>query len=216
MREQVIGLGARGHAKVLIEILRSDDRWDLIGLLEADPALIGQSVLGVPVLGDDSMLPPLKEKGARRFFIGVGSSGDSAHRKSLYEKALALGIEPVCSIHRSAVISPSAVVGKGCMVMAGAVISAGTKIGDNVIVNTGAIVDHDCELGNHVHIATGAVLSGGVRVADGAHIGAGAVVRHYINIGKAAVVGIGAAVVKDVAANEVVVGVPARPLRALK
>ena len=33
MREQVVGLGAGGHAKVLIEILRSSNSFELIGLL---------------------------------------------------------------------------------------------------------------------------------------------------------------------------------------
>ncbi len=214
MREQVVGLGAGGHAKVLIEILRARDCFNLVGLLDSDPGLKDKLVMGLPVLGDDSMLPSLKKNGVRRFFVGVGSVGDASERKRMYEKGLALGMEPVSSIHPSAIISPSVELGNGSMIMAGVVISSCVKLGDNVIVNTGAVVDHDCCLGDHVHVATGARLSGTVRVGAGAHIGAGAVIRQNINIGDGAVVGAGAAVVRDVAANEVVVGVPARTLRS--
>ena len=45
--------------------------------------------------------------------------------------------------------------------------------------------------------------------------GAGATVRQSITIGEGVIVGAGAAVVKDVPAHTVVVGVPARPLRMM-
>ena len=103
MREQVVGIGAGGHAKVLIEILRACDCFELVGLLDSDPELKDKCVMGLPVLGDDSMLPLLKEKGVRRFFIGVGSVSDGSKRKRIYEGALALGMEPASSIHSSAI-----------------------------------------------------------------------------------------------------------------
>jgi sugar O-acyltransferase (sialic acid O-acetyltransferase NeuD family) len=213
MRERVVGIGGGGHAKVLIEILRAHSSFEVVGLLDPNPELRGKSVLGIPVLGDDSLLLDLKEKGIRHFFIGVGSVCDSSKRKRIYEEALALNMEPVSSIHPGAIISPSVEMGNGCMIMAGVVINACVKLGDNVIVNTGAVVDHDCCIASHVHVATGAHLSGGVRVGEGAHIGAGAVVRHNLNIGVGAIVGVGAAVIRDVAAKDVVVGVPARSLQ---
>jgi sugar O-acyltransferase (sialic acid O-acetyltransferase NeuD family) len=216
MRETVVGLGAGGHAKVLIEIVRAGQLFDVVGLLDPDPRLQGESVLGVPVLGDDSLLPELIKQGTRHFFVGLGSLGDSSARKQLFDKAIAAGLEPIQSIHPSAVISPSSVLGRGSTIMAGVVLNASVTLGDNVIVNTRSVVDHDCWLGDHVHVATGAILSGGVRVEAGAHIGAGAVIRQHVNIGKEAIIGAGAAVVKDVPAHQIVAGVPARPLQRLK
>lgn len=216
MGVKVVGLGAGGHAKVVIEILRSHKSYALMGLLDTKPELRGKSVLGVPILGDDDLIPVLKRDGVCRFFVGLGSTGDDRRRQRLFELALQHGMKPVDAVHPQAIISPSAELGEGVTIMAGAVINACTRLGENVIVNTGAIVEHDCVIGDHVHIATGAQLASTVRVGTGAHIGAGATVRQCITIGEGAIVGAGAVVVKDVRPHTVVVGVPAYPLREVE
>ena len=208
-----MGLGAGGHSKVVIEILRLTGDYEIMGLLDAKEALWNTRVLEVPVLGGDDLLRDLYRQGLRHAFIGVGSVGDARPRQRLYGWGLEQGFRMVQAIHPGAVVSPSADIGAGVTIMAGALINAEAHLGDNVIVNTGAIVEHDCVLGDHSHLATGAVLSGSVRIGPVAHVGAGATVRQGITIGEGAVVGAGAVVVKDVPPWTVVVGVPASPLR---
>ncbi len=213
MMTKVIGLGAGGHARVVIDILRLLGNYDLAGLLDSRQELKGTQILGVPVLGDDSLLPGLYNKGIRHAFIGLGATSDLRPRIRLYEMTRQHGFQIVPAIHPRAVVAASAEIGHGPTVMAGAVINAAARLGDDVIVNTGAIVEHDCIIGNHVHIATGARLSGAVQIGAGTHIGLGASVREGIHIGQYAVVGAGAVVVDDVADNATVVGVPARILQ---
>lgn len=207
----VVGFGAGGHAKVVIEVLRSMKEYEIAGLLETRKELWGTRVLGVEVLGDDSLILELKQRGIDHAFIGVGTVGDAEPRRQLYEKVLAAGFKVVAAIHAEAVVSSSAKIGAGPTIMAGAIINANAVIGNNVIVNTGAIVEHDCVIGDHVHIATGARLAGGVNVGSGSHIGIGAVVRQEIRIGAGAIVGAGAVVVRDVPEATTVIGVPAQP-----
>jgi len=206
----VVGFGAGGHAKVVIEILRSRGEFQIVGLLDAQRELRGTQVLGAEVLGDDSLMAELKQRGINHAFIGVGTVGDAQPRRQLYDKVTSFGFQIAPAIHAAATVSSSAQIGVGPTIMAGAIVNANAVIGDNVIVNTGAIVEHDCMLGDHVHIATGARLAGGVHIGPASHIGIGAVVRQDIRIGEGAIVGAGAVVVRDVPAGKTVMGVPAR------
>lgn len=211
MALQVVGFGAGGHAKVVIEILQSSKDFELVGLLDPAPELLGQSVLGVPVLGGDDCLGGLISQGVKLFFVGVGSTVNLQKRRLLYKLGLSQGMKPVDAIHPGSFVSSSAEIGSGVTVMALAVINATARLGENVVVNTGVIVEHDSVIGSHTHIATGALLCGSVKVGEGSHIGAGSVIRQGINIGKNVLVGAGSVVVKDVQDGTVVIGNPARP-----
>lgn len=210
---RLVGLGGGGHAKVVIDILLLHGGWDIVGVLDPDPALRGGQVLDVPVLGGDSLLEELIADGVEHAFIGLGSPARTAPRRRLYEIARGHGLEVVDAVHPMATIAASARTGSGVTAMAGAVVAAAAVLGENVIVNTGAIVEHDCVVGDHVHVATGARLGGGVYVGEGTHVGLGASVSHGVRIGAGSVVGAGAVVVDDVEDGVIVAGVPARMLR---
>jgi UDP-perosamine 4-acetyltransferase len=210
-RPNVLGIGAGGHAKVVIESLRREGRYFVCGLLDASPERIGTSVLGVPVLGGDEKLETLRRSGIAQAFIGVGTARSTQPRALIWNRLQELAFEVVSVVDPSAIVSASAEIGAGTAVLPRAIINAESVIGVNVIINSGAIVEHDCRIGDHVHIATGAVLAGGVIVEDGAFVGAGSCVRPGVRIGKGAMVGAGAMVVRDVPAGMTVTGVPARP-----
>lgn len=208
-------LAGGGHAKVLIDCLRASRQAEPTAILDANPALWGQKLLGISVKGGDGVLSTLRRQGVEYFIVGLGGVGDNNPRRKLFEKALAAGLRPLTVRHPSAVCSPEAEIGEGSVLFPQCVVNAYARLGKNVIVNSGAIVEHDCQIGDHVHVASAACLASTVRVGCGAHIGAGAVVRQGLSIGDEAVVGAGAVVVKNVLSREVVVGVPARPLETL-
>ena len=212
----VIGLGAGGHAKVVIEILTYTKNLKICGLLDTNHELHGKELLGVPILGGDDMLDRSKGEGISHFFVGAGSLPNYSVRRRLFELGTQKGLIPVAAIHPAAVLSSSSVFGNGVTAMAGVVVNAAARVGDNVILNTGCVVEHDAQIDAHAHIASGAVLSGGVWVGEEAQVGAGATIRQGVRIGRGAVVGAGAVVIRDVAPYTVVVGVPAKLLRQTK
>jgi len=207
---KVVGVGAGGHAKVVVEIVQLMDHYSIVGLLDADVKKKGTQLLNVPILGDDNLLADLYERGVRHAFMALGSVDIGNRRRQVYETVSQVGFEVIVTEHPSAVVSKSARLGNGVTIMAAAVVNANSQIGNNVIINTGAILEHDCVVGDHVHVATGARLAGTVTVGTGSHIGAAAVVLQGRTIGRNSIVGAGAVVVRDVPDDVVVMGVPAR------
>ena len=76
-------------------------------------------------------------------------------------------------VHPSAIVSDSASIGEGSIIMAGAIIQPHASIGRHVIVNSGATLDHHCIIGDYAHIAPGAHLCGAVHVGEGTLVGVG-------------------------------------------
>src|SRR3954470_6065518 len=140
---KVVGVGAGGHAKVVIEILRQLPNCEIVGLVDRRPELWSSEVLGVKIVGDDGQLAELKRSGTDHAFIGVGAVGDTTVRREIYQRIVDSGFEIVSAIDLSARVSPSSSIGGGVTVMAGAIINAAARLGVNVIVNSGAIVEHD-------------------------------------------------------------------------
>lgn len=144
-------------------------------------------------------------------FVAIGRNSERARiSESLNRSKIPNLVAP------SAYLSTDVRLGWGCVVVAGAIVNVGATIGNGVILNTACTIDHDCAISDFAHISPGAHLAGGVRVGAKAWVGIGASVRELTQIGADATVGAGAAVVKDVADNDTVVGVPAQSLKNRK
>ncbi len=207
-------VGAGGHGRVVLDILRAMGAAAIpgapepIGFIDADPALHGKVIDGLPVLGAVNMLPRLLAT-ARHALVAIGDNGA---RITHAQKITAAGLELVRAVHPSASVSPTALLGVNLVIGPQAHVGTGVRLGDSVIVNSGAIVEHECQIDEGVHIAPGAALAGRVRVARGAFVGLGARVIQCLSIGELATVGAGAVVIRDVPPGTTVVGVPARTL----
>jgi sugar O-acyltransferase (sialic acid O-acetyltransferase NeuD family) len=197
----VVFVGGGGHASVCLDVFRSAGR-EVVGYLAPGPS----DDLGLTYLGDDAVLASYAGSDTS-VFIAVGSN---ARRLSLLDWVRSSGCRLASAVSASAVVSPSAAIGDGSVVMPGVVINARARVGDGVIVNTGATIDHDCVLHDGVHVAPGCHLAGGVVVGHGAFLGVGVSVIPERTIGEWTVVGAGAAVVRDLPDHVTAVGVPAR------
>jgi acetyltransferase EpsM len=133
--------------------------------------------------------------------------GNNEVRKRIAAKGLK-NDNPV--IHPAALISRSARIAAGTMVLPGVIVNAQASIGKYCILNTNSSVDHECVIGDFVHIAPGVALAGNVEVGEGSLIGMGAVVLPHVKIGSWCKIGAGAVVIEDVPDGKTVIGVPAK------
>ncbi len=208
-KEQIVIIGGGRHARVVIDLIETLELYKIVGIV--DPSLkTNKKIFNIDILGDDSQLEALLEKGVRTAALGIGSWGDNTLRGDVYKRVSGLGFTFRTLIHSQAYISKYAQLSQGVQVMAGACIQPGAVIGENCVINTGAIVEHDCHLGRDVYIGPRAVLSGNVTVKDSTFIGSGACVVPEVAVGAQCLVAAGAVVIKNVNDNERVKGIPAR------
>lgn len=201
---RVIVIGSGGHAKVVLDVLRAAG-WKPAGLLDPNPAEL--MVDGVPVLGGDERSQELFDQGYRNAFVALGRND---LRRKLGAGLRQIGFEIVTAVHPSAVVSPSATIGQGVVVMPLAVINAAARIGDFAIINTGAIVEHDCSIGEAAHVAPRSAMGGNVTIGEEALFGVGSVARPLSVVGARTTVGVGSVVIGEVLSGQTVVGSPAR------
>jgi UDP-perosamine 4-acetyltransferase len=204
-------IGAGGHGRVVLDILRAGGEYTPVAMLDANASLHNTNINGVPVVGSVNLLPKLFTQRVRHAIVAIG---DNRVRRSYAKLAEEAGMELINAIHPTASVSQTATLGRNVVAAAGARVCADAKIGDSVIVNTNAVVDHECEVGAGVHVCPGALLAGRVRVGAGAFIGLGAKIIQCLNVGEDAVVGAGAVVLSDVPPATAVVGVPAHAIRS--
>lgn len=203
-------IGAGGQARIVYEILRYDRNMEVVAFVDNVIHGNDEQIMGVPVLGDHSVIPRLLKDGVRGAIVAVG---DNEIRAAHFEKLKGMGLELVNAIHPTSYIAPSVKLGNGVTIAMGAIISTGARIGNNVIINTGATIDHEDEIEDHVHIGPGCSIAGRVTVKKGVLIGIGSVVKEYLTIGENSIIGAGSVVLEDIPDNAVAVGAPAKVIR---
>jgi len=205
----VVLIGAGGHGRVVLDILRTAGVHQPIGFLDADPQLTGQIVDGLPVLGQVNLLTKLR---AEKISGAIVSIGDNHARRSYARKLAERGFELINAVHPNSQISTTARIGRNVVIASGAIVGTAACVADHVIVNTAAIIDHECEVAEAAHLCPGSILAGRVRIGPAAFIGLGAKIIQCLKIGENATVGAGAVVLTDVPDGQTVVGVPAKIL----
>jgi sugar O-acyltransferase (sialic acid O-acetyltransferase NeuD family) len=189
---QVYLYGAGGHAKVVLDILKSNGII-VPEIFDDNPDI--NSFMGIPVSQTDIRSPLLI------------SIGNNSVRKNIADRFDTSAYSPAIR-SKHAIISENVVMGKGTVVMQNVVIQSSVIIGKHCILNTKSSIDHDCMIQDYVHIAPGVILCGNVKIGEGSLIGAGTTVIPGVKIGKWSIIGAGSVVVKDIPDNVIACGNP--------
>jgi sugar O-acyltransferase (sialic acid O-acetyltransferase NeuD family) len=210
--ENIVVIGASGHAKVVLDIVEKAGRHRIVGLIDSYKER-GATCGGYSVIGAELELAEMVRRGEVQG--GIIAVGDNWVRHKLMQRILELapGFPFVTAVHPSAQLGRDACIGQGTAVMAGAVINSGARVGEFCIVNTNASLDHDCAMGDFSCLMPGATAGGNVRIGRFSVVALGARVIHGITIGDHVVVGAGATVLSDLPDRSVAWGTPARIMR---
>ncbi|KAB7707394.1 acetyltransferase [Bacillus aerolatus] len=202
----IVVIGEGGHSKVVQDIIKAEAEYKLVALLD-DKYTISQKSDKVILAPISYAFKLMQEEKEVHFIVAIGNN---RVRKQIVERLASKNAHFAVLIHPSAIVSPSALIKDGTVVMPNAVINAAAVIGQHTIINTAAVVEHDNRIGDFSHISPNVTLTGNVTVGTGTHIGAGAVVIPGKTIGPWSVVGAGSVVIGDLPQEITAVGAPAR------
>jgi acetyltransferase EpsM len=176
--------------------------WTVRGLVEMlNPARVGSRHDGYEVVDAESLAP-----GARVLVAG----GRDDMRREGWALVARQGCVPATVVHPTAHLAATVTLGPGAIVAPAAVIGTGTAVGEHALVGRGTLVGHHVSVGSFVRLLPGSNVAGHVVFEDDVTVGMSAAVIDHIRVGQSAVVAAGAVVVRDVAAQTRVQGVPAR------
>jgi len=192
--------GASGHGKVIADIVQASG-FIFGGFIDDDPAKNCLSWKDFCALHAQGSLA-----------LGIGSNHI---RSAIAEKIKQAGYTLPVLIHPTAVISPSAVLKEGTVVMPLCIVNADTKIASGAIINSGSVIEHDCSIGEYVHISPSSSIAGNVTIGSYTHIGIGTAIIQGITIGEESIVGAGSAVITNLPDHITAVGIPAKIIKGM-
>ncbi len=179
-KKPILLIGSGGHARSCIEIIETEHRYNIIGILDNDKE-VGQKIYGYSVLGSDEMLGQLSKE-VHHIVIGIGQVKTSEQREHYFCRAVKLGYSLPVIVAPSAHVSKHAEIGIGTVVFHGATVNASSKVGICNIINSHALIEHDADIGDFCHISTGAIVNGASSVGRRCFIGSGTVIVNNIKI----------------------------------
>lgn len=201
MNDNILLIGAGGHASVLLETL-IEQNWNIVGYVSRLKAVNQQLFSNIDWFqSDDDILT--FDKSTVKLVNGIGSLPKNKLRADFYARYKAMDYHFLTVVSQGAKVSKYAHLDEGVQVMCGAIIQTGVTVGCNSIINTGSIIEHGTCIGCDNHIAPGVTISGQVTSKNNVHFGTGSSVIQSININENVVIGAGATITKDVESNMV-------------
>ena len=212
---KVVIFGCSGHAKVVVDILESNEDYKLIGFIDR---FIPENtnVLDYKVIGTESFLPKLMKK--YKFNKGVIGIGDNFIRSKVvnFIKKIAPDFKFINCIHNSAKLSKYCDFGVGNVVMPGVSINASSIISDHCILNTNSSLDHDCRMKSYSCLAPNSAVGGNCIIGKYSYVGIGASIFHGVEIDENCIVGGGSVLNNNTKSNSTYYGIPARRVSSRK
>lgn len=211
-QKEIYALGVGHNTPVFID-LALDCGYEVVGLYHYNNDRTGESDHGYEILGSFEDLFSKKSLKGQNFLLTMG---DSKIRTGLSKKIIDKGGVVPTLIHPTSVISKFANISDvGVYISAFSFVQADSSVGENTVILSHVNISHTSHVGKGCFVAGGAIIGAYTKMEDNVFVGQGALsISGKVSIiGQGAYVGARSLLTKDVPANTVVAGIPAKVIK---
>lgn len=210
MNHRIILIGCGEHARMVIDNIEQQEKYEIFGVITDDRNMIGKKLKGYNIIchNDEVELLLKENKEIEAYFLGVGNMRT---REKLFKRFDSI-LNAVNIIHPSSIISKHANIGYGNIFEAYTKIANDVIIGNHCILNSFTSINHDQKIGNNVLIGCNVSLAG-TTIGNNTIIADGASISFKKKVGCQCIIGDGSVVTKDIPDNIIAYGNPAREIR---
>ncbi|MDF7815124.1 acetyltransferase [Hymenobacter sp. YC55] len=207
--------GAKGFAKEVFELIYlTNEQAHLAFFDNVSTDLPPHLYERQPVLQTEEEAQQWFSQHGQQFVLGIGNP---KVRRLLAAKLRS------CGGVLTSIISPKTSIGvfgieigAGSTIMEGCILTTDIGVGEGVLLNVCCTIGHDSVIGDYCELMPGTRISGHVHIGENCAIGTNAILLPGVTIGANTVIGAGSVVTKDVEANVVAVGAPAKVIKRLE
>ena len=211
--KKIYALGVGHNTPVFID-LALDCGYEVVGLYHYNSDRTGEKDHGYEILGSFEDLFSKESLQGQNFLLTMG---DSKIRAELSKRIMDKGGFVPTLIHPTSVISKFAKVSDvGVYISAFSFVQADSSVGENTVILSHVNISHTTHIGKGCFIAGGAIIGAYTNMEDNVFIGQGAlsISGKVATIGQGAYVGARSLLTKNVPANTVVAGIPAKVIKS--
>ena len=216
--KKIILYGASNYgyevADLIFDINRSANAkiYSIEGFIDDNAKQGGELKNDLPILGNRSWIET-NDISSFYFICCIGNPETKAKVVAYLESKKA---KFTILIHPSAIVSATATIEEGAIIMAGNILSTKCYIAKHVILNLACTIGHNTLIGKYSTINPGSNISGDVNLEEGVLVGTNATILEKLTVGSYTTVGAASLVHTNLPEKVVVFGMPARILKSNK
>ena len=197
----LIGGGGGGGA-ITLDVINRCNHQRAVGILDNNLALVGKKMIGVPVLGSNSMASELYNDG---FFDSaiIVVTANIKERREIFDDLISKNIPLANVIDPSATLRSHVSMGAGNLIMPNCFFATAVSIGNNNFFASGVSIEHHSTVGNNCTFGPRVSTAGAVTIFDNIKLGMGVLIEPYLTIGNNSLISSGVIVTNSIPENSI-------------
>jgi len=198
------GFGREVYTWACKTYLESDNDYKIKGFLDSNLKSLDGFKINAKVLSDENNYLVAEND---RFIIAIGNIDT---KKKIVKTLEGKGAQFISLIHHTAVIAPTAKIGKGCVICPFVTVSDNVVINDFSMLNFYSSCGHDATVGKYSILSPYATLNGFSVLEDEVFLGTHSTVTYNSKIGYRSKVSANSVAMNDAPRYSLVYGVPGK------